>query len=93
MEHDLTEFIKKLISHFTDKVQHDFIVFENLIELNLYSDEEWTEIDFRALHSICRKETSNFSNCLNLYNFDYHFVISSIPFEKKVKVRWFKNDF
>ena len=49
MEKELENFLKSIIFHFTEKVQHNFTISNDSIELELYSDENWEEIDFRAL--------------------------------------------
>ena len=91
MENQIEKFLKSIIFHFTNKVQHKFTVSPDLIEIELYSDESWEEIDFRALHSICKEETHKFISLFEWASFDKSFFISSIPKERKVKVKWFKN--
>ena len=91
MEKELEKFLKSIIFHFTEKVQHNFTISIDSIELELLSDKNWEEIDFRALNSICKEETHKFIGLLEWANFDKSFLISSIPIERRVKVKWFKN--
>ena len=92
MEKQLIEFIKKITSHFTDKIHHSFTISSDLIELDLHCDDIWEEFELRVLHSICRVESKKFENTLDWANFDQSFLISSIPSEKKVRIKWFKNE-
>ena len=91
MEKELEKFIKSIIFHVTEKVWHNFTISNDSIELELYSDEDWEEIDFRALKSICKEQTHKFIGLLEWANFDESFLISSTPTERKVKVKCFKN--
>ena len=86
------DFIKEIISHFIEKVHHKFLISADIIRLQLYCEEEWESIDFRALHSICKETTNNFINQLELLNFDKKFLISSTPEKGKVTVCWFKEE-
>ena len=92
MENQLIEFIKKIISHFTDKVHHSYTISSDLIELDLHCADIWEEFQLRALHSICKIESQKFENILDWANFDKSFLISSIPSQKKVRIKWFKNE-
>ena len=91
MEEELEKFLKSMIFDFTEKVHHIFTISIDSIELELYSDENWEEIDFRALKSICKEQTHKFIGLVEWANFDKSFLILSTPIERKVKVKWFKN--
>ena len=91
MEEELEKFLKSIIFDFTEKVHHIFTISIDSIELELYSDENWEEIDFRALKSICKEQTHKFIGLVEWANFDKSFLILSTPIERKVKVKWFKN--
>ena len=90
MENQIFKFIKKLISHFTDKVYPTYTISSDLIELDLRCNEVWEEFELRALHSICKLESKNFENTLESANFDKSFLISSIPSQKKLELNGLK---
>ena len=92
MENQLIKFIKKIISHFTDKVYPTYTISSDLIELDLRCNEVWEEFEVRPLKSICKIESEKFGNILDSANFDKSFLISSIPSQKKIRIKWFKNE-
>ena len=92
MENQIIKFIKKIISHFTDKVYPSYTISSDFIELDLHCNEVWEEFEVRALKSICKIESEKFGNILDLANFDKSYLISSIPSQKKIRIKWFKNE-
>ena len=92
MENQLIRFIKKITSHFTFKIYPSYTITSDLIQLDLYCDEVWEEFELRALKYICKSETEKFGHVLNSANFDKDFLISSIPLQKKIRIKWFKNE-
>ena len=92
MKNQIIEFIKKIISHFTSKVFSSYLITSDLIQLDLSCNEEWNEIELRALKFICKSESEKFTNVLDSANFDKDFLISSIPLQNKIRIKWFKNE-
>ena len=86
MENQIIRFIKKIISHFTDKVEASYKISSDLIELDLRCNEVWGGggggVELQALKSICKTESEKFENILDSANFDKKFLISSIPSKK-----------
>ena len=92
MENQLIKFVKKIISHFINKIDPTYTISSNLIELDLRCNEVWEEFELSALKSICKIESEKFGNILDSANFDKSFLISSIPSHKKIRIKWFKNE-
>ena len=92
MENQIIKFIKKITSHFTNIVYPSYTISSDLIELDLRRDEVWEEFELRALKHICKSESEKFGNVLDSANFDKVFLISSIPSQKKIRIKWFKNE-
>ena len=84
------EFVKDLISEFTDIVNHKFLITTKQIKIQLYCEEKWEEIDLRALHCICKERTNKYINQLKRFNFDKIFFSSSNPEKGKITVKWVK---
>ena len=87
MENQIIRFIKKIISHFTDKVEASYTISSDLIELDLRCNEVLGGgggggVELQALKSICKTESEKFENILDSANFDKKFLISSIPSKK-----------
>ena len=92
MENQIIQFIKKIISHFTSIVFPSYVITSDLIQLDLICNEEWNELELRALKFICKSESEKFRNVLDSANFDRDFLISSIPLQNKIRIKWFKNE-
>ena len=90
MENQIIKFIKKVLSHFTSKINHSYLITSDFIQLDLSCDEEWKEFELRALKFICKKESKNFRHLLEWANIDDDFLISSIPLQNKIRIKWFK---
>ena len=92
MENQIIQFIKKICSHFTKEVFPSYLVTSDLIQLDLTAKDEWNEIELRALKFICKSESEKFTEVLVSANFDKDFLICSIPLQKKIRIKWFKNE-
>ena len=92
MENQIIQFIKKIISHFISIVFPSYVITSDLIQLDLICNEEWNELELRALKFICKSESEKFRNVLDSGNFDRDFLISSIPLQNKIRIKWFKNE-
>ena len=79
MENQIVQFIKKINSHFTSIVFPSYVITSDLIQLDLICNEEWNELELRALKFICKSESEKFINVLDSANFDKDFLISSVP--------------
>ena len=92
MENKIIQFLKKIISHFTSIVFPSYIITSDLIQLDLICNDEWNELELRALKFICKTESEKFRNVFELANFDKVFLISSTPLQNKIRIKWFKNE-
>ena len=92
MKNQIIQFLKKIISNFTSIVFPSYVITSDLIQLDLICNEEWNELELRALKFICKSESEKFTNVLNSANFDKYFLISSIPLQNKIRIKWFKNE-
>ena len=86
----MENFIVKLTTHFIDKFYHEITLSQDLIDLELWIDKYYNRFDFRALHYILQTETNNFCNELDSANFNKSYLLTVIPEQKFVRVRWFK---
>ena len=86
----MENFIVKLTTHFIDKFYHEITISQNLIELQLWIDKYYGRFDFKVLHDILETETKNFCNELDSANFNKIYILTVIPEQKFVRVRWFK---
>ena len=92
MENQIIQFLKKIISNFTTIVFPSYVITSDLIQLDLICSDEWNEVELRVLKFICKSESEKFRNVLDLVNFDKDFLISSIPLQNKIRIKWFKNE-
>ena len=92
MENQIIQFLKKIISNFTTTVFSSYIITSDLIQLDLICSDEWNKVELRALKFICKSKSEKFRNVLDLANFDKDFLISSIPLQNKIRIKWFKNE-
>ena len=92
MEDQIIQFTEKITSHFTDKIKHTFSLSSDQIILDLFCEEAWEDFELQALHSICKKESKKFERMLEYSNFDTSFLISSIPSENRVRIKWYKHE-
>ena len=90
MENQIIQFIKKISSHFTKEVFPSYLVTSDLIQLDLIAENEWNEVELRALKFTCKSETEKFTDVLVSANFDKDFLISSIPLQKKLELSGLK---
>ena len=91
-EAQILEFIESIVSKFSDKVSHQWIVTDDFIQLDLFTDDEWSEPELIALKFDCRKTTQVFKNLLDSLGFDQDFLISA---EKPTHliVKWFEKEY
>ena len=85
------KFIKDLVSHFTEDIRHEFLVTTSSIKLKTFFEEEWEEIDVRALHTIANDVTKKYIDEHRLFNFDKIFYFSFNPEKGKITVKWLKS--
>ena len=84
------ELVKDIIFNFTEIIHHKFYITSEQIRFQLYCEEEWEEIDLRALHSICKETANKYSEELKRFNLDKIFFSSSNPEKGKITVKWVK---
>ena len=86
----MENFIVKLTTYFIDKFYHEITISKDLIELELWIDKYYGRFDFKVLHHILETETKNFCDELDSGNFNKIYILTVIPEQKLVRVRWFK---
>ena len=91
-EAQILEFIQSIISEFTDKVSHQWLVTDNFIQLDLFTDDDWSEPELISLKFLCRRKTKVFKDFLDSSGFDEDFLISCSK-EKHFTIKWFEKDY
>ena len=91
-EAQILEFIQSIISEFTDKVSHQWLVTDNFIQLDLFTDDDWNEPELIGLKFLCRRKTKVFKDLFESSGFDEDFLISFSK-EKHLTIKWFEKDY
>ena len=90
-EAQVLEFIQSIISEFSDKVHHQWLVTDDFIKLDLFTDDDWNEAELIGLKFLCRKKTKLSKNFLDSSGFDQDFLISFSK-EKHLTIKWFAKE-
>ena len=84
-------FVSEVTSYFIKIDWHKIKITSDCIKIQMYSyEDDWEEIDFKAIHAICNDVTKQNIDALKVFNFNKNLFFSFDGEKGKLTVKWLK---
>ena len=83
-------FVSEVTSYFIKIDRHKVKITSDCIKIQMYSYDNWEEIDFKAIHAICKDVTKQNIDALKFFNFNEIVFFSFDGKQRKLTVKWLK---
>ena len=84
-------FVSEVTSYFIKIDRHKVKITSDCIKIQMYSyEDDWEEIDFKAIHAICKDVTKQNIDALKVFNFNEIVFFSFDGEQRKLTLKWLK---